>query len=157
MVKKITIDLDVVTVALWNKKGEQFRIANEFMKRVKHREFYLVNPFFLIERVLKWKHEQLKEDIKEFYLNYSNKLLSDTNISNQVIKKGLDPNIVLSDIMNMGIKDEDALLVFINSLFELDYLITFNRKRLRNNAKKINETLRNHNLNEIKIVSPDEI
>ena len=124
MIKRIIIDLDVVTVALWNKKGEQFKIANKFIKRVEGKEFCLINPFFLIETVLKWKYEELKENIKEFYLNYTDRLLSDKDISQQVERKNLDPNVIIPEIIKIGIKDEDALLVFVSSLFELDYLVT---------------------------------
>ena len=155
--QKIIIDLDVVTVALWNKKGNQLNIADKFIGRVKQKEFNIINPFFLIELVLKWKYEELRENIKEFYLNYSDKILSDTDISEQAAKKILDPNDIIPHIIKIGIKDEDALLVFVSSLFELDYLVTFNRKHLRNNVKKINEVLKRFGLNEIKIVLPDEI
>ena len=155
--KKILIDLDVVTIALWNKTGNQFKIADNFINRVKHREFYIINPFFLIETVLKWRYEELKEKIKEFYLSYSDKLLSDTEISEQILCKGLEPNAILLDIIKIGIKDEDAFLSFSCSLFELDYLVTFNRKHLKNNNSKINIVLKKYNLNEIKIVLPNEI
>ena len=155
--KKIIVDLDVVTVALWNKKGNQFKVADNFIKRVKYREFYLVNPFFLIETVLRWRYEELRENIKEFYVNYSNNLLSDTAISEEVARRRLDPNIILPDIIKISIKDEDAFLAFVCSLFKLDYLVTFNRKHLKNNNTKINLVLRGYNLNEIKIVLPNEI
>lgn len=72
--KKILIDLDAVTVAIWDKKGKQVEIANKFIERVEKGEFYIINPFFLIELALKWRHEKLREDIKEFYIDYSNNL-----------------------------------------------------------------------------------
>ena len=155
--KKIIIDLDVITVSIWDKEGEQVEIAKKFVERVKSQEFHVVNPFFLIERVLKWKYDALKEEIKEFYVNYSNKLLSDTEINNQTNIKKIAPNEILPEIMKIGIKDEDAFLAFVGSLFNIEYLVTFNRKHLKNNTQKINTVLRRYNLNEIKIVLPDEI
>lgn len=78
MKKKILIDLDVVTVSIWDKKGLQVEVANKFIERVKKREFHVITPFFLLELVSKWKHERLKQSIKEFYLNQSHTLLTDT-------------------------------------------------------------------------------
>ncbi|GEM_PF-4902844 len=157
MRKKIIVDLDVVTVALWDNKGDNFKIADSFIRRLQAKEFYLVSPFFLIELVLKWRHEELKERIKEFYLVNSDKLLSDTNIAAQAENKGADPNAVLLELIGLGIKDEDALLVFVSALFESDYLVTFNRKHLRNKSEAINEVLRRCELNEVNIVLPSEL
>ena len=60
MKKKIIIDLDVVTVALWDSKGKNTELAKKFLSRVEKKEFYLGTPFLIIEIVLKWKHEQEK-------------------------------------------------------------------------------------------------
>ena len=54
-------------------------------------------------------------------------------------------------------KKEDSVLVFVASLFNIDYLITFNRKHLKNNRDKINEVLKKNGLRTIKIVEPNEI
>ncbi|MBI2661177.1 hypothetical protein HYX09_02805 [Candidatus Woesearchaeota archaeon] len=157
MRKKIIIDLDVVTIAIWNKSGAQFDMANKFVKRIKNKEFYVVSPHFVIERVLEWEFESLKEKIKEYYLNNSNKLLSDTEISSKMQHRNADPNVILPALITSGVKDEDALLALVASLFDLDYLVTFNRKHLRNNVDKINAILRRYGLNDIKIVLPNEI
>jgi len=155
--KKIMIDLDVVTVGIWDKRGEKSEVARGFMQRVENNEFEVVTPFSIIELVLKWRYENLKEDIKEFYLNNTSKLLNDTDIRNQVLKEKTDPNLVLPRLRREGIKDEDSLLVFLSSIFRLDYLVTFNRKHLRNKKDKINKILRECNLHEIKIVDPSEV
>lgn len=52
---------------------------------------------------------------------------------------------------------EDSLLVFLSSIFRLDYLVTFNRKHLSSKKGKINKILRECNLHEIKIVEPSEV
>lgn len=157
MKTKILIDLDVVTVSIWNKSGKQVEIANSFIERVKKREFHVITPFFLLEIVSKWKHERLKQNIKEFYLNHSYTLLTDTAITYQINNKKIYPNKILPEMIGIGIKDEDAFLVFVGSLFSVDYLVTFNRKHLKNNADKINDILRRYKFNEIKIVLPNEI
>ena len=63
----------------------------------------------------------------------------------------------LPKFKKIDIKDEDGLLIFVASLFKLDYLVTFNRKHLRNRNTKINEILKECGLNEIDIIGPDEI
>ena len=59
--KTIIVDLDVVTVSMWNKKGNQVEIASAFIERVAKREFYVTTPFFLLELVSKWKYDMLKD------------------------------------------------------------------------------------------------
>ena len=59
--------------------------------------------------------------------------------------------------MKIGIKDEDAFLVPVASSENLNYLITFNRKHLRNKVNEINCVLKKYELNKINILLPDEI
>ena len=59
--------------------------------------------------------------------------------------------------IKINIKPEDAFLVLITSIFDINYLITFNRKHLKNNENKINEVLKRNGLKIIKIVEPNEI
>lgn len=92
--KKILIDLDVVTVAFWNRHKE----ALEFLARLKSGEFEL----------------------------------------------------------ETGVKEEDAVLVVVTSLFSLGYLVTYNRKHLRDKVGVINRVLSKNGFREIKISSPSE-
>ena len=66
--KMVMIDLDVITVALWDSKGKNAEIARKFLVRVENKEFYIGIPFIIIEIVLLWKYEKLKNSIKEFYV-----------------------------------------------------------------------------------------
>lgn len=156
MMKKIIIDLDVVTVSIWNKKGKQLEAAEKFIKRVWRREFYIITPFFLLELVSKWKHIQLKDFIEDFYLKVTDKILSNEDLGTKIDSAGIDDKKVLGELIYYGIKDEDALLVLITSVFNVDYLITFNRVHLRNNKEKINQILEKNGLKTININGPEE-
>jgi len=69
----------------------------------------------------------------------------------------LDDKKLSSDLLSYNIKEEDIVLIIFASIFSLDYLVTFNRKHLKNNQKEINEVLKKNGLEAIKIVLPDEI
>ena len=150
--KRILIDLDVLTIALW--KGDNKKIAVEFLSKVKNEEFYIITPFTLLELLLEWKNTALRDKIKEFYLEYSEDILTERKVYASFDKIS---NIfgVAEEIMNIGVKDEDALLVIICSIFDIDYLVTFNRRHLKNNKEKINEVLKKNGLKPIKIAIPD--
>ena len=65
--KKIVVDLDVVTVAKWD-KGKNGDLGRSFLLRIKNKEFDVVTPFYLLGHLDKWKHITLKEKIENFYL-----------------------------------------------------------------------------------------
>ena len=131
MKKKIIIDLDVVTVALWDSRGKNIELARNFLTRVERKEFYLGTPFLIIEIVLKWKHEKLKNSIKEFFVKNSDRLITDTEIKEKCDEFNVNYELILNKLENAGIKREDAALVLVASLFSFDYLITFNRIHLK--------------------------
>ena len=155
--KKILIDLDVLTLALW--KGDKKEIAVNFLNRVKNEEFILITPYFILENLLnKWTYVDLRDKIWEFYSSFSKIMLTDKEIDLKIdLLKIDDIKIIKELINNVGVKDEDAFLALIVSIFNIDYLVTFNRKHLRNNKEKINEVLNKNGLKAIKIVEPSEI
>ena len=128
--KKILIDLDVVTVALWDFKEE----ALKFIDRVKRGEFEVYAPYVLIELVSEWKHSELRKKIIEFYNLYAIKIstIETVNIAKEI---GIDYTSVIKQLEENGVKEEDAILVFTASIFNLDYLVSFNKIHLIN--KKI--------------------
>lgn len=154
--KKIIIDLDVVTVGKWDRSREG-DLSRKFMDRVAKREFYLITPTLLIELVGKWKHVQLKDFIEDFYLKISDHILSNEDLDTKIDSAGIDDKKILGELISYGIKDEDALLVLISSIFNVDYLITFNRLHLRNNKEKINQILEKNGLKTININGPEEV
>lgn len=155
--KKILIDLDVITVELWDSKGENKRIANEFIRRVENKEFFVVTPYSLLELVSKWKYTALKDEIEEFYLKKSDMTLSNKDVDAKIDSIGIDDVSILLELERNAVKGEDALLALISSIFDIDYLVTFNRKHLRNKTKIINEVLKENGLKPIQIVGPEEI
>lgn len=88
--KKLLIDLDVVTVSIWDKKGKNVELAVEFTDRVKNREFYVITPFFLLELVSKWKYSQLKDYIEEFYLKFTDDMLSNEDLDEKIDSMDID-------------------------------------------------------------------
>jgi len=58
--RKIMIDLDVVTVGKWD-RSENGDLARGLMSRIENKEFHLVTPFYLLEHVMKWKNQWLRE------------------------------------------------------------------------------------------------
>ncbi|MBS3096385.1 hypothetical protein J4480_03000 [Candidatus Woesearchaeota archaeon] len=156
MKQKIIIDLDVVTVGKWD-KGEFGDVARRLIKRVGNKEFELITPFYLIEHLVKWDNIQLKEKIENFYLKESTKLLSNEDVDIKIEELGVDDKRLLNELKNHNIKEEDAFIVLFTAIFDLDYLITFNRVHLRNNKETINEVIKKNGLKSIKIVGPEEV
>jgi len=153
--KKIIIDLDVVTVGKWDRSREG-NLSRKLMDRVAKREFYLITPTLLIELVRKWKHEKLKSEIEEFYLQNSAELVERLQIIEEIISKGVDFEELFARFVGNGIKEEDITLIFLSSLRDA-LLITFNRTHLKNQEEEINEILSEYGLKNIEITSPEQI
>ena len=154
--KKIVVDLDVVTVAKWD-KGKNGDLGRSFLLRIKNKEFDVVTPFYLLGHLDKWKHITLKEKIENFYLKNSTTLLTNEDVDEKIEDLGIDDIKILLELQSHDIKEEDAFIVLVTSIFELDYLVTFNRKHLRNKEKEINEILAKNGLKNIKIAGPEEV
>ena len=154
--KKIIVDLDVTTVAKWD-KGKNGDLGRKFIIRVEKGEFEMLTPYIILDLISEWKHTKLVKEIKEFYDIYSQDIISVINLEDKIIKLNADRKALTSDLKSYDIKDEDIILVIIASIFEVDYLVTFNRKHLKNNEVKISNVLQKYGLKTIKIVSPDEI
>lgn len=157
MKEKIIIDLDIVTVSIWDKKGENPKLAEKFIDRVKNKKFYVLTPFFLLELVSKWKYSQLKDYIEDFYIKFTDKMLSNEDLDEKIDSMSIDDKKILNELKNNGVKGEDSLLVLVASIFGADYLITFNRVHLKNKKKIINEVLIKNGLRSIKIAGPEEV
>ncbi len=157
MAKKLLIDLDVITVAKWEKTDERRKEAEKLVERVKKGEFDVYVPYTIVELISKWKNRTLSDDILEFYSTYSKEIISTKKIVETAEKTGHDSIRITKHLMGIGVKEEDAILVITASLFDLDSLVTFNRKHLKNNTKKINEVLKKYGLKKVDIVFPSEI
>jgi len=89
MKKKILIDLDVVTTAIWDKKKESL----DFIERVKKGEFVVYTPFAMLDTLSSWEHETLKKAIKEFYDVYSTTFLGQSGGARKVNEIQLPANV----------------------------------------------------------------
>ena len=125
--------------------------------RVKQKELDMVTPLYLLEHLIKWKYITLKEQIENFYIKNSKKLLTNEDVDAKIDELLIDDIKVLLELQSKHIKEEDAFIVLVASMFNLDYLITFNRKHLRNKRKEINEILSKNGLKTINIFGPEEV
>ena len=151
--KKILIDLDVITVAFWDKNNE----ALKFLDRVKKGEFEVYTPYSLFDLVTQWKYIELRDKIIHFYNIHSSRIITINNVLEESEKRGLKTEKATEELLKFHVKEEDAVLVIVTSLFNLDYLVTYNRTHLRNKINIINKVLRKNEFGEIEIKTPSEI
>ena len=152
MKNKIIVDLDVLTLAFWDKKDEAKLIG-----RIKSGVFTVVTPYIILEHLSKWNHRKLADEIARFYEVYSSQIVTAQNILNKTNDMNVEYKKLLFELVKLGVKEEDVVLVIISSIFDVDYLVTFNKKHLRNKEKEINEILRKNGIRTIKIVFPEEL
>lgn len=149
--KKILVDLDVVTVSIWDKKGL------DFINRIEGGEFEVYTPYALLDLVLRWNYKELVEEIRKFYELYSDKIITARMLEARIEELGVDNKSLNKDLVRSGVKDEDAILTVITSIFRIEYLVTYNRKHLKNKEDMINNLLSKYRLKTIKIALPSEL
>lgn len=152
MKKKILVDLDVTTLAFWDEKDE----AN-LIEKVKGGIFFMVTPYIIPEHLSKWKHRKLAEEITNFYEKYSSQIVTIKNILDKIDDIGIEYEKLLFELIDNGVKEEDAILVIVSGIFDVVYLITFNRKHLKSKEKAINQILGKNGLKTIRIIEPSEL
>ncbi|MEK6887709.1 MAG: hypothetical protein AABX14_02060 [Candidatus Aenigmatarchaeota archaeon] len=97
----------------------------------------------------------LRDYIEEFYLKFTDEMLSNEDLDKCFAGIGIDDKKILEELMRQGIKDEDALLTLVASAFGADCLVTFNRVHLLNKINDINEVLKKNGLRTIEIIRPE--
>lgn len=153
--KRIVIDLDVITVYLWD-NDNRADYARSFIEKVKNGAFQVLVPYTLIELAEKWSYIELRNNVLRFYESVG------TEVKAGQVKQKLD-ELKVNDkefainLISIGVKEEDAALVMIASLFNADYLITFNRKHLKNKELGINKVLESFRLPKITIRQPQDM
>ena len=150
--KKIIVDLDVVTLAFWDKKDEA-----KLIEKVKGGLFFMTTPYILLEHLSKWNYRKLAEEIEKFYQTYSSDIVTAQNILDKTNEINVDYSKLLMELIGVGVKEEDVILVVVCGIFSLNFLVTFNRKHLKNNEAKINDVLRKYGIKTIRIVQPSEL
>ncbi len=150
----IIIDLDVITVHLW--KGSQEKEAAKFIEKVESNCFDVIVPYTLKELAEKWKYADLRDKVITFY-NENASEISIEEIEEKLESFGVNDKEFVISLITHGIKEEDAALVMVASLFRADYLVTFNKKHLRSKESEICKALSIFNLPKIKIRTPQEV
>ena len=159
--KRIMIDLDVLTNALW--KGENMEVAKRFLESVTKEELEILTPAALIDLIFEWNDRKLAKSILAFYSENSD-ILSQRTILREFEKLGVDHGKVVEELKKVSGKEEDSFLVLVASVFGLE-IITFNKKQkqkdapmcvslLRGKKDEINRILRRFSLSEVKINEP---
>ena len=93
----------------------------------------------------------------DFYEVYSDEVITVKSYIKKIEEINLNDKQLLNDLLFHNIKEEDIVLVIFTSIFNLDYLVTFNRKHLKNKEETINQVLKKYEINTIKIALPNEI
>ena len=153
---RIIVDLDVVTVA----KGDNSKngdLSRKFLIRIEKEEFTMITPYILLGLVSNWKHAPLSSEIKKFYEFYSDEIISVKKLDEKFREYKTNRKELADELTKHTIKEEDMILVIITSLFDVDFLVTFNRKHLKNKEEEINNVLHKYKLKKICIVLPNEI
>jgi len=157
--KKILIDLDVLTVAEWEKEDTRKEEALEFLKIVGKKRFFVYVFDEQLEAVSKWENKNLREKIIK-KLNEIKDEKEDAADLLEELKLEIGRNLeeFLDEFVNFTkSKRADLRLALTASALKVDYLVTFNRKHLKSKEKEIREFLRKYNLHTPKIVFPKEI
>ena len=149
MKRKILVDLDVLTNALW--KGENEKAARKFLNTVME-NVEILTPSTLIELIFNWKDRNIAKSILSFYLENSD-ILSQKTILREFERNKVDYKKIIDELVKVSGKEEDCFLVLVASVFGLD-IITFNKKHLLNKKNEINDVLIRFNLKEVKINEP---
>ena len=119
--------------------------------------FFVITPYVLIDHLSKWNHRKLADQITNFYDIYSSHIVSAQNILDKMRDLNADYGKLLMELVNLGVKEEDVILVIVSGIFNADYLVTFNRKHLKSKEKEINGVLSKNGIGTIKIVFPKEL
>lgn len=151
--KKIVIDLDVVTVALWDNDARSEH-ARRFVEKAKA-SFEILVPYTLLELARKWRYAELREKVLDFY--QSGTEISAPQVEQKFEEFNVNDKELAISLISHGVKEEDAALVIIASLFKADFLVTFNRKHLKNKELEINSVLEKFHISKIRICQPQEI
>ena len=157
--KKVVIDLNVVTIGSWKKADPARAVAESFMKMIEGRaeaeetkQFYVVTPYALLELVNKWKNKPLVEIITDFYRKVTDEYVEKIDVMEELFETFED---VYNALVGVGVKPEDAFLVIVCSVKNAA-LVTFDKKHLRGKEAEINAVLREYECEEVEVMLPEE-
>lgn len=150
--KRIIVDLDVVTVYLWD-ESPQAETAKKFIEKLQNADFEVLVPYMLLELVTKWKHTELSRKILEFYKGIGTEIKIE-QVKHRLEVSGINDKSFALSLVSIGVKEEDAALVMLGALFDAYCIVTFNKKHLKNKEAEINHALASFNLPKLRIYLP---
>ena len=162
--KRVIVDLDVVTVANYPRKKsdadyERTAYAKRFLdyiaSGVKAGEFWLIVLKSFDSILALWKHKGMVIKILDFYHSNSSESVGTVELIAEFVEKGMDYDNLLKSFTDRGIKGEDVLIILVASLRDAA-IVTFNRKDLRGRSGEINRLLVASGLNIVEIKEPYE-
>ncbi|MFB6209174.1 MAG: hypothetical protein ABEJ56_03475 [Candidatus Nanohaloarchaea archaeon] len=157
---KAVVDIDVFTIALWDKQDDRKEHAEEVLKKIENGEIELHIPLLLFQQIHEWKHGDLATRIAEFQFKHSKELIDVRELENSIES---ETGKLVSEIIEEGMdrlenmNESDLNLVLYVSGLKLGHLITFDKKHLLNRQKELNKFLKEQELTEIEIKSPEEL
>jgi predicted nucleic acid-binding protein len=151
--KKVLIDLNVYIAAEWDKKKE----AIEFLGKV--RKYNVITPVLILFYILRnWKYRKLVDKIFNVIDKVTTTYIgtAQTNLKSiQLVNLPL--RIFVRRISKtVGIPLDDARLIAYAALNEAEFLVTYDKKHLKNKEKEIADFLKKYNLLPLKIILPNE-
>jgi predicted nucleic acid-binding protein len=156
---KAVVDIDVFTVALWDKQDERKEAAEEFLDRIEDGEVELYLPLLLFQQIHDWKHNELATRIAKFQFRHSEELVDVRELENSIEDES---GKLVSEVLDRAseqlpdVKESDLNLVLYASSLEVD-LVTFDRKHLLDRKDDINRFLEDQGLPEVRISSPEDL
>ncbi len=155
--KRIIVDLDVVTIAYYPSNDVRKPDCLRLLERVKNREFEMVTPGNFDVLLSEWNSRGLVTQILSFYHENTSKFVDKIHLLSALELKNLKYDKLIERFTEKGVKEEDALIALTCSLESVDILVTFNSKHLRGKKEQINVVLKENGLKAIEICSPGEI
>jgi len=151
---RIMIDLDAMLAAYGTPdKPEKKETAIKLIREVKAGKHELYTSYTLMDIVAGFNIEYFRKKIHRFYVRYSKDIITAKRLEEKLSSSGKEIKALLKKFTAIGIKEEDAVLATISSVFEVE-LKTFNKKHLLNKREEINKILREEDMNEIIVNEP---
>lgn len=162
--KKVIIDLSVVTVANYPRLGTEFDYKRKqeallFLEKVteaaKSGELGVITPKNFYALVGEWQHKEIVLKILEFYRLVTSEFVETADLIAELIEMDIDYEDITASLVKRGVKGEDALIVVTASLKQA-VIVTYNKKDLRDKLVAINEILAGRRMTKIAVKEPSE-
>ncbi|MBI2971407.1 MAG: hypothetical protein HYY37_03260 [Candidatus Aenigmarchaeota archaeon] len=142
MNRKILVDVGVLTVAFWGKKGEALLPSRgervvypeclenywlgpaDEVQGIRDMQSACRTPCISLELPEKWEYGKLKGKIKQFYMHCSLPITTPCSIMEESERKQLDVAKITRELLEHDMQGEDAALIVAASAFNLN-LVTF--------------------------------